>query len=205
MYVQRNIVARSRITVATESNSAFSVYCSGTCHCHQYKNTGSAPCKRNNALHLCSWATSLTNNIELLSVTIETQQWVSLPLSSSYIIFRNAVKIITVLSSQCKVPDIFFNEMCTFRTDFNKVLQHEISWKSIHYEASWYMRTDGRTGGREDRQTDMTKLIGAFRDYANVHKNGFVYSTEIQKIHTVHYIHNWGFGYDGLIAWMVYH
>ena len=62
------------------------------------------------------------------------------------------------------------------------------------------MLTDGRTGGLEDRQTDMTKLIGAFRDYANVHKNGFVYSTEIQKIHTVHYIHNWGFGYDGLIA-----
>jgi hypothetical protein len=62
--------------------------------------------------------------------------------------------------------------------------------------------TCGQTEGEAVRQTDrhMTKLRGACRDYANVHKNGFVRSTEIQKTHAIHYIHNWGFEYDGLIA-----
>ena len=32
-------------------------------------------------------------------------------------------------------------------------------------------RTDGRTDKREDRQTDMTKLIVAFRNFANAPKN----------------------------------
>jgi hypothetical protein len=34
------------------------------------------------------------------------------------------------------------------------------------------MRTDGRAGGQTDRQTHMTKLIFAFRNFANAPKNG---------------------------------
>jgi len=33
------------------------------------------------------------------------------------------------------------------------------------------MWTDERTEGRADRRTDMTKLIVAFRNFANAHKN----------------------------------
>ena len=34
------------------------------------------------------------------------------------------------------------------------------------------MRTDGRTVGHTDRETDMTKLIVAFRNFSNAPKNG---------------------------------
>jgi hypothetical protein len=99
----------------------------------------------------------------------------------------------------------FWKQISTFMTDFNKGLHYEISRKSIHYEPSWYTRTDGRTGGQRQTDRHMTKLKCTFRDYANVHINGFVYSTEIQKTQAVHYIHYWGYEYDGLIAWMGYH
>jgi len=36
-----------------------------------------------------------------------------------------------------------------FATGFRKILKYQISWKSVQWEASRSMRTDGRT----DRQT----------------------------------------------------
>jgi len=44
-----------------------------------------------------------------------------------------------------------------------KKIQYQISRKSVRWEPSCSMRTDGRT--------DMTKLIVAFRNYANEPKN----------------------------------
>jgi hypothetical protein len=44
------------------------------------------------------------------------------------------------------------------------MLKYKISWQSIQWETSWSMR-------RTDRQTDMTKLIVAFRSIAIAPKN----------------------------------
>jgi hypothetical protein len=58
-----------------------------------------------------------------------------------------------------------FNDTWIFSTEFIKI-KYEISWKSVQWLPSFSVRMDGRT----DRRTDMTKLIVAFRNFANVPK-----------------------------------
>jgi len=60
------------------------------------------------------------------------------------------------------------------RQIFEKILKNQISWKSVLWEPSCSMRTDGRTDGWTDGQTDMAKLIVAFRERA--------YKRDSQKI-----------------------
>jgi hypothetical protein len=59
-----------------------------------------------------------------------------------------------------------FNQTWIFSTDFDKTLECHILWKSILWGMSCFMRTSGRT----DRQTDMTKLIVACRNFTNAFK-----------------------------------
>jgi len=51
-----------------------------------------------------------------------------------------------------------FNETCILRTNFCKASKYQISWKSVQWEPSCSLRTEG--------QTDMMKLIVAFRNFA---------------------------------------
>ena len=62
----------------------------------------------------------------------------------------------------------YFNEVWTFSTDIRKILECQISWKSVQREPSCSIRTDGRT----ERWTHLTKLIVAVRNFADGTKNG---------------------------------
>ena len=57
----------------------------------------------------------------------------------------------------------YFNENRVFSTYFRKTLKHNIPRKSLQWEPSCYMRTDGRT--------DMTELKVTFRNFADASKN----------------------------------
>ena len=56
-----------------------------------------------------------------------------------------------------------FNETWIFSKDFLKILKYQISWKSVQWQPSCSMQTDG--------QTDATNLIIAFRNFANAPEN----------------------------------
>jgi aspartyl/asparaginyl beta-hydroxylase (cupin superfamily) len=60
-----------------------------------------------------------------------------------------------------------FIETWFFSTEFRQKLKYQVSSKSVQWEQSCSMRTDGRRDG----QTVMTKLTVAFRNYANAPRN----------------------------------
>ena len=67
------------------------------------------------------------------------------------------------------VSGIRVNAIWIFLTDFlKKIFNYEISWKILLVGAE-LSRADGQT----DRQTSMTKIIVAFRNFATTPKNGF--------------------------------
>jgi len=51
-----------------------------------------------------------------------------------------------------------------FWTEFVKILKYQISWKSVPWEPSFSMRTEGQ---RTDRRTNIMKLIVAFSKFTN--------------------------------------
>jgi len=68
------------------------------------------------------------------------------------------VMVINVHWSSCNVP-VILNEIWIFSTNFRKTIKCQILWKSGQREPSCSMRTD--------RQTDVTKLFVAFRNFSN--------------------------------------
>jgi len=94
-------------------------------------------------------------------------------LSETFLILRRTERnmIINYIFLHVKYPLCLshFNETCIFLTYFRKILKYQISRKSVQWGggASYSMRMDGRT--------DVTKLIVAFRNFANTpNKNGFL-------------------------------
>ena len=90
--------------------------------------------------------------------------WFSLQLLSETFLILKRIKrdtIINVKTSSCKVPFFFSDFIGTLsRQSFEKKLKYQISWKSVHWEPSCAMR-------QTDRRTATTKLIVAFRTFAN--------------------------------------
>jgi len=92
-------------------------------------------------------------------------------LSTKFIVLRIQRDTNTnVHTSSCRVPFILvsFNESLIFSINFWKITKHQISWKIFQWEPSCSMRTDERM----DRQTDMMKLIVAFRNVAKAPNTG---------------------------------
>ena len=91
-------------------------------------------------------------------------------LSETFLILRRIQRniIINVQRSSCKVPLLLsdFKETWIFSADFRKILVYQISWKSVQWEPSCF---------NADGQTDMTKLIVAFRNFLNAPTNISVY------------------------------
>jgi len=74
--------------------------------------------------------------------------------------------LVNALMSLCKVQETLLQ----LYTHFNKDTQNKIPWKSVQWEPSRSIRTDGRTDGREEERTDTKKLICSFYKCANAPK-----------------------------------
>jgi hypothetical protein len=81
---------------------------------------------------------------------------------------------------QVKHPQFLttFKETRVISRYFRKIFKHQISWKSIHCEPSCSIHSSRRMDGWTDGQTDITKLIDAFRKFAkapNYHRYLFLF------------------------------
>jgi len=98
--------------------------------------------------------------------------WFSLQLlTETFLILRRNERdtIRGVYWSSRKVLFVFlsdFNETWIFWADFRKILKYQIWWKPVQRKPSCSMWADGRT--------DMTKLIVAFRNFANAPKTAIL-------------------------------
>ena len=91
-------------------------------------------------------------------------------LSKTFLIIRIIERDIINLcwsSSNVTVATYVLNECWIFSKEFRRIHNFQCPWKSVQWEPSSSMRTDGQIDIQTDRQTDMTKLIVAFRNVSN--------------------------------------
>jgi hypothetical protein len=93
-------------------------------------------------------------------------------LSESFLMLRKTLRYIknvryihVFVSYQLFLSDI--NETWIFFTDFRRILRYPISLKFVQWEPSCSTLTD--------RQTEITKLIVTFRNFANAPKNAYMW------------------------------
>jgi len=103
----------------------------------------------------------LTNGTVLgKKLSIKCVFWFYLQLlSETFLILRRSTRdmIKKVYRSSCKVAVIIvsqFTETGIFSTYFRKILKCQISWKSVKWELSCSMRTDGERERERERRTD---------------------------------------------------
>jgi hypothetical protein len=68
-----------------------------------------------------------------------------------------------------------FNEAWIFSTDFRRILLYQISWKSVQWEPSCSMRTDGRTDRRDEAVFVCPRTESSGR-LLRIHKAGVFWS-----------------------------
>ena len=76
---------------------------------------------------------------------------------------RDMIKMYIGLHAKYLFFFSYFNKSWLFSAGFRKILKYKIPWKSVQWEPSCYLGAD--------RRTDMTKLIVAFRYFANASNN----------------------------------
>ena len=76
-------------------------------------------------------------------------------------------------------------ESCRQIFEKKKIYIYQISWKSVQWERSCFMRTNGRTGGQTDRQTDRyDEATGLYLDTGLYPRHGFFSSTQVFLLDT---------------------
>jgi len=94
--------------------------------------------------------------------------------------------IVNIHRSSCKVPVNLVRvwwKLNFLSTKFRKILKYRISWKYVQWQPSFSMRTDG--------QTDMAKLIVAFRNFANAPKIWSFYTSNVVCILICQGLNDW--------------
>jgi hypothetical protein len=91
-----------------------------------------------------------------------------------------------------------FNETWNFLTYFPEKLKYQVSWKFVQWNPSYFMRTNG--------QTDMVKLILAFRNSAKAPKLGVFgqYCPNPASLRETHQTNTMWFKYGRGKLWLVY-
>ena len=94
--------------------------------------------------------------------------------SEKYLILRRTVwEVINVGKPVCKLLS-FSVWILIFSTDFREILRYQTSWKSFQQEPSCNTWTGRRTEG----QTEIKKLISAFRKFEKAPRNQSVNSVQ---------------------------
>ena len=72
------------------------------------------------------------------------------------------------IGSHVKCPLFLFdfNETWSFSMDLCEILKYQISWKTVRWEPSSSMRTDGRTDGPTDRHDEANSRFSQFCECA---------------------------------------
>ena len=89
--------------------------------------------------------------------------WFSLQsLSETFLVLRRIHRdtIVNVHRSSCKVPVIlsYFNSNWIFSTDFQKIIKNQFPWKSVQWDMSCSMRTDGRSDRHDETDSRFSQF-----------------------------------------------